>query len=83
MKKVNPTIGELQVFGGIIAWIGGSVLIIYEFVKSIIENNLINRWKFLLAFSVFVGALGALLYFVGKYRIKRGQKEDKEKGENK
>lgn len=83
MKKVNPTIGELQVFGGIISWIGGSVLIIYEFVKSIIENNLINRWKFLLAFSVFVGALGALLYFVGKYRIKQGQKEDKEKEENK
>ncbi|MBR2138928.1 MAG: hypothetical protein IJ966_06545 [Bacilli bacterium] len=78
MNKKNPTIGELQVFSGILMWIAGSLFVLYELIKSIVENNFINRWKFILVFAGFVAAFGALLYFVGKYRIEQGKKEEKE-----
>ena len=43
MKKKNPTIGELQVLAGKIMWIIGSVIVLYELIKSIMDNNFINE----------------------------------------
>lgn len=78
MKKKNPTIGELQVLAGKIMWIIGSVIVLYELIKSIMDNNFMNEWKGILFLIVFLGGFGTALYFVGKSRIEEGKKEEKE-----
>lgn len=77
MKKKNPTIGELQVFGGKLMWIIGVVIVLYELIKSIIDKNFIDKWKYILALAIFLGVFGSALYFIGKYRIEKKKSEEK------
>ena len=39
MNKKNPTIGELQVFSGILLWIAGGLFVVYKIINSIIKKN--------------------------------------------
>lgn len=77
MNKKNPTIGELQVFSGILLWIAGGLFVVYKIINSIIKKNFLSELKGIIFYMIFIALFGALFYFLGKWRMGKS-KEDKE-----
>ena len=82
MKKINPTIGERQVWIGKLIWIMGSIVVSYDLIKSIIDKTFENDWKKILFFAFFAGLFGAVSYVIGKDRIERGKKQEQENNQD-
>ena len=77
MNKKNPTIGELQVFSGILLWIAGGLFVVYKIINSIIKKNFLSEFKGIIFYIIFIALFGAFFYFLGKWRMCKS-KEDKE-----
>ena len=77
MNKKNPTIGELQVFSGILLWIAGGLFVVYKIINSIIKKNFLSELKGIIFYIIFIALFGAFFYFLGKWRMGK-PKEDKE-----